>query len=107
MTRKTVQLEVYQSAIIRDVTYYLEEKESWIVHLTIHFETDSKTVEGNLAVQVKELLLVPINTTMSAIPDENGEFSFNISFQLPKVRNFGISLKKQKLKTLRCVLGKS
>ncbi|KAG4075854.1 hypothetical protein HA402_003680 [Bradysia odoriphaga] len=86
---KKVQLELYQSAIIQDLTYYLDEsKEMWFVHLTIHFETESEnnstTVEGNLTVEVKELLVLPINTTLSALPDENGEFRYNISFQLPK-----------------------
>lgn len=61
----------------------------WIVHLTIHFETgvekDTTAVEGNLTIEVKELLVLPVNTTLSAMPDENGEFSFNISLQLPKV----------------------
>lgn len=91
MTRKNVQLEVYQSAIIRDLTYNLEEQEMWIVHLTVHFETDAEkepaAVDGNLTVDVKGLLELPINTTVSAIPDENGEFSFDISFQLSKVNN--------------------
>lgn len=81
---------MYQSAIIRDLVYYLDESEDvWIVHLTVHLETQrentSEAVEGNLTVEVKELLVLPVNTTLSAIPDKNGEFSFNISFQLPKV----------------------
>lgn len=87
--RKNVQLEVYQSAIIRDLTYFLEEKDMWIVHLTIHLETGAgkdSTVEGNLSIEVKELISVPINSTVSATPDGNGEFSFDISFELPKVR---------------------
>lgn len=63
----------------------------WIVQLAIHFETESSSnsaaVEGNLTVEVEELLVLPVDTVISAIPDENGEFTYNVSFQIPKVRN--------------------
>lgn len=80
---------MYDSAIIRDITYHLDEKEMWVVYLTIHFETgaekNASIVEGNLTIEVKELLDSPINTRISTTPDESGEFSFEISFQVPKV----------------------
>lgn len=87
--RKDVKLEAYQSATIRDLTYSLEETEMWTVHLTVHFEAsvekDSTAVEGNLTIELKELLVLPVNATISAMPDENGEFSYNVSFQVAKV----------------------
>lgn len=87
--RKDVKLELYQSAIIRDLTYHLEENDVWIVHLIIHFEAgaekESDAVEGNVTIELKELQLIPVNQTISAIPDENSEFTVNASFQLTKV----------------------
>lgn len=96
MNRKDVKLEVYQSAIIRDLTYHLEEKDLWIVHLIIHFEAGvdkESAVEGNVTIELKELKIIPINKTISAIPDENGEFNVNVSFQLCKVSVFCTLLK--------------
>ncbi|KAJ6639178.1 Beta-mannosidase [Pseudolycoriella hygida] len=81
---KNVQLEVYQSAVIRDVTYNLEEKDLWVVHVTTYFESDFESaVEGSLTVEMKEFSFSS-HVSVSVVPDENGECNYNLSFQLPK-----------------------
>lgn len=81
-------IEIYDQAIIRDLTYILEETDDhWLVHSKIYLETGTTNnipLKGELSVE-----LVGISNKLIRIIEleslESGEITKTISFPVSKV----------------------
>lgn len=82
-------LELYQSAIIRDLNYRLiETNNSWIVNLTVYLEAgvgiaDDRTVQGHLTVHIEDLATTTRYVTVQRT--KNGEFAVYFLLEIQKV----------------------
>lgn len=84
-------LEVYETAIIRDLNYRLQETDdSWLIFITVHLEAgvgikEPRTVQGLLTVQIENVADTTKTRYITIQRTENGEFSENLSLEIPKV----------------------
>lgn len=87
-------LEVYETAIIRDLNYRLQETDnSWLISITVHLEagvgiTKPRTVQGLLTVQIEDVTDATAKRYITIQRTKNGEFSENLSLEIPKVCMF-------------------
>lgn len=92
--RKSVTIEIYETAMIRDVTYVLEElDDTWRVNVTVHLESgvqvkNPRTLKGTITVDLINVLEQPITKQICVTQNYKGELSISdISFEVKKVNN--------------------
>lgn len=84
-------LEVYETAIIRDLNYRLQETDnSWLISITVYLEAgvgiaDPRTLQGFLTVQIEDVADATSKRYITIQRTDNGEFSENLSLEIPKV----------------------
>lgn len=84
-------LEVYETAVIRDLNYRLEGTDtSWLIFIRVHLEAgvgkaDPRTVQGLLTVQIENVADATTKRYVTIQRTKTGEFSENLSLEIPKV----------------------
>lgn len=88
-TRKPVVIEIYNTAVIRDVNYALRLSDNtWFADVKVFLETqvdsaDGVSFDGYLTIEITDLLDVPIRSQISVRNLKSNEFkhieSFNVS----------------------------